>query len=358
MRVMTWTPTHSAGLAACCLLVAAVACGNNAQGEPPAGAAAAQRSPGDVVAVVDGHEITNADLNAALGLSLAKLEEQAHALRKQGIEELIAQKLIDAEATRRGVTVDALVAQEITSKVPATTDADIAAFVEANRSRIPGDPAAFTGQIRNYLTAQREQAQRAAFVATLREKAAVEVRLKAPPVYRAPVAADGFPTRGPADAPVTIVEFSDFHCPYCRAVQPTLTALLAKYPKQVRLVYRHLPLDGLHPQARRASEASWCANEQGKFWAFHDRVYAGASEANDAVLKQYATAAGLDLAAFDTCLASGRAKGPIQQDVEEGQKYGVNGTPGFFINGRFMSGNLPLDTFVSLVEDELGSIDD
>ena len=357
MRVMTWTPTHSAGLAACCLLVAAAACGNNAQGEPPADAPGRQHA-GEVVAVVDGHEITSADLDAALGVTLAKIEEQAHALRKQGVEELIAQKLLDAEAKRRGVGLDALVEKEITSQVPATTDADVAAFVEANRSRIPGDPASFTPQIRDYLTEQRRQARRAAFVASLREKASVEVRLKAPPVYRAPVAADGFPARGPADAPVTIVEFSDFHCPYCRAVQPTLTALLAKYPKQVRLVYRHLPLDGLHPQARRASEASWCANEQGKFWAFHDRVYAGRSEASDAVLKQYATAAGLDLAAFETCLASGRAKEPIQRDVDEGQKHGVNGTPGFFINGRFMSGNLPLDTFVSLVEDELQTIDD
>jgi protein-disulfide isomerase len=136
-------------------------------------------------------------------------------------------------------------------------------------------------------------------------------------------------------------------------VQPTLTQLLAKYPGQVRLVYKHLPLDSLHPQARRASEAAWCANEQGKFWDFHDRVYAAGPDASDAALGKFAAAASVDKAALDACLASGRPAAAIQKDVDEGAAHGINGTPGFFVNGRFLSGNQPLAAFENIIQEEL-----
>jgi protein-disulfide isomerase len=152
---------------------------------------------------------------------------------------------------------------------------------------------------------------------------------------------------------VTVIEFSDFHCPFCRAVQPTLNALLEKYPRQVRLEYRHLPLDNLHPQARRAAEASWCADRQGRFWAFHDRLYASGSDASAATLARLAKEAQLDVAAFEQCLASGDAKAPVQRDVEEAQRHGIGGTPGFLVNGRLLSGNMPLDAFVEVIEEEL-----
>jgi protein-disulfide isomerase len=225
--------------------------------------------------------------------------------------------------------------------------------VAANRSRIPGDPAQFTGQIRNYLGAQRSASQRQAFVNTLRAKAKVEMHLEAPPVFRAAVVTDGAPVRGDVKAPITIVEFSDFHCPFCRTVQPTLTQLLAKYPGQVRLVYKHLPLDSLHPQARRVSEASWCAQEQGRFWEFHDRVYAAGPDASDAALAKLATEASLDKATLNTCLTSGKAAAAIQKDVDEGTGHGINGTPGFFVNGRFLSGNQPMAAFENIIQEEL-----
>jgi protein-disulfide isomerase len=245
------------------------------------------------------------------------------------------------------------VAQEITAHVAAVTQADIDAFIDANRSRIPGDPKALTGQIRAYLEHQRTTERRTAFVSTLRQKSSVAVHLAPPPVFRAEVASDGFPTRGPAQAPVTIVEFSDFHCPYCRAVQPTLTQLLRKYPGKVRLVYRHLPLDGLHPQARHVAEASWCADQQQKFWAFHDQVYAAGPDASDAALARLAKASGLDMGEFESCLASGRAREPVQKDVEEGSGHGLTGTPGFFVNGRPLTGNQPLSAFTAIIDEEL-----
>ena len=329
------------------LAVLPVACGNAAQSPPsPAG-------KGDVVAVVNGHEISSSELQNALGAQLAKLEEQAYALKKQQLDELIAERLLSAEATRRGVTVEALEAQEIAGHVPPVTEADIDTFVKTNAARLPPDTAALRPRIRAYLEAERAAARRKAYVDSLRSAANVEVHLEPPAVYRASVDADGYPSRGPADARITIVEFSDFHCPYCRAVQPTLNTILARYPKDVRLVYRHLPLDDLHPDARRASEASWCADQQGKFWAFHDGLYASGPDGSPATLKRIASNAGLDVDVFQACLASGKAAGPVQKDVEEAARHGITGTPGFFVNGRVLSGNQPLQAFVDAIEEEL-----
>jgi len=342
--------------AAGCLVVAISACGSTSKTSSTAqDSASAQPAPAsdEVLATVEGQPITVSEVRKALGQNLSKLEEQAYELKKQQIDELIAQRLLAAEAARRGTTVDALVQQEITARVAPVTETDIASFVAANRSRIPGDPAQYTGQIRSYIEAQRSASERQAFVGTLRAKAKVDVRLEAPPVFRAAVATDGAPVRGDVKAPITIVEFSDFHCPYCRSVQPALLQVLAKYPGQVRLVYKHFPLDSLHPQARRASEASWCANEQGKFWQFHDRVYAAGPDASDAALGKFAAEVSIDKAAFDSCFASGRPKAAIQKEVAEGTEHGINGTPGFFVNGRFLSGNQPLSAFENIIQEEL-----
>jgi protein-disulfide isomerase len=336
------------------LLIAIPGCGNAAQGTTgQAAPAAAPASQGDVLATVDGVSITRGEVEEALGATLAKLEEQAYQMRKDQLEDLIAKRLIEREAKKRGLTVDALIEQEVNARVAAVTDADVDAFVKINRSRIQGDPAALTPQIKSYLLTQRETERRAAFIEGLRKAAKVDVQLAAPPVFRSKVATEGFPSRGPAGAPVTIVEFSDFHCPYCRSVQPTLTALLSKYPGKVRLVYRHFPLDSLHPQARKASEASWCASEQNRFWEFHDRIYANGPDASPETLQRLAGDVGLDAARFSSCLASGRAAASVAKDVEEGAQHGVEGTPGFFVNGRNLSGNQPLEAFVRIIDEEL-----
>jgi protein-disulfide isomerase len=338
--------------AACCVLVVVAACGSTSKAGQNGGDSRPAGSD-EIVATVDGQPITTADLRKALGQNLASLETQIYDLKKQQLDELIARKLLAAEAARRGTTVEALERQEIESKVTPVTESDVAAFVAANRSRIPGDPAKYTDRIRTFLASQRSASAREAFVGTLRRKARVDVRLEEPPTFRAEVNIDGAPVRGDVNAPVTIVEFSDFHCPYCRAVQPTLLQVLAKYPGKVRLVYKHFPLDSLHPQARRAAEASWCANEQGRFWEFHDRVYAAGADASDAALTRFVSEASLDKAAFETCLGSGRAEAPIQRDVEQGSEHGLSGTPGFFVNGRFLSGNQPLSAFEQVIDEEL-----
>jgi len=335
------------------LWLSSVACG---QAQSPAAAQSQPPAPGasDPVATVGGVTITRADLDVLVAPQIAKLDEQAHQIRRAQLDELIAAKLLDAEAKARNLSREALEKAEIIDKVAPLTQADVDAFVAANRARMPGDPAALMPQIRQYLTEQRLGARREAFVDELRGKTKVAVLLKPPAVFRATIDLTGTPTRGTADAKVTVVEFSDFHCPFCRRVQPTLTALLSKYPNDVKLVYKHMPLDQLHPQARRASEASWCAQQQGKFWEYHDLLYAGGPDGSDPTLSALASRAGLDPSAYQQCMASGKAAAEVQKHVEEGAKFGVNGTPGFFVNGRFLNGAVPLETFVQVVEEELG----
>jgi protein-disulfide isomerase len=335
------------------ILVAGCTAAPSSEAQP---AAASQPAPGRpaVLATVDGVPITEDDVRAAAGLEISRLEEQIYQLRKQRVDELVARRLLEAEATRRGQSVEALEQAEVTGKVAPVAEADIDAFIEANKGRIRGDVTQLRPQIRDFLAEQQADALRSRLVDGLRAGAKVEMRLEAPAPFRATVDITGAPVRGTATAPVTIVEYSDFHCPFCRRVQPTLTALLEKYPDQVRLVYKHLPLDSLHPQARRVSEASWCAARQDKFWAFHDAVYTdGSSDASDATLTRFATKAGLDVAAFTTCLAGPDARAAIQRDVAQGEALGLSSTPGFFINGREVRGAQPLEAFVSIIDEEV-----
>jgi protein-disulfide isomerase len=170
---------------------------------------------------------------------------------------------------------------------------------------------------------------------------------------RVDVPIEGAPVRGSADAAVTLVEFSDFHCPFCRRVQPTLKELLERYPGKVKLVYRDFPIDSLHPEARRAAEAARCARDQGKFWEYHDVLFAEAPKAAPEDLERFAGKVGLDLATFRSCLSGETHRAAVQRDFDDGTRLGVAGTPAFFINGRPFSGAKPIEEFARLVEEEL-----
>jgi protein-disulfide isomerase len=305
-----------------------------------------------VVAEIDGQPIQLGELERALGPALDRLQQQMYEMKRQKLDEMIGERLLEREAVARGTTVEALMQSEVFGKAGAVTDADVDRFYEQNRARLPDQPN-IMDQIRTYLQQQRLAAQRETFVASLREKGKVVVSLEPPPVTRYDVRTEGAPFRGPADAPVTIVEFSDFHCPFCRRVKPTLAELLKRYPKEVRLVYRDLPLDSLHPEARRASEAARCAHDQGQFWAYHDELYNRGPDASPAALAAVAQTVGLDLPVFEQCLASGTHREAVQRDVDEATSLGANGTPAFFVNGRLLSGAQPLEAFVAVIEQEL-----
>ena len=188
---------------------------------------------------------------------------------------------------------------------------------------------------------------------SLRSQGKVIVRLQPLPVIRVEVSTQGAPVRGAADAPVTLVEFSDFECPFCKQAQPTLKQLLERYPGKVRIAYRDFPLESIHPQARRAAEAARCAHDQGKFWEYHDALFTASPKLSADDLKRYATEVGLDGTKFDACVAGGSHKAAVQQDLDEGKELGITGTPAFFINGRPLSGAQPLEAFTKVIDDEL-----
>jgi len=173
-------------------------------------------------------------------------------------------------------------------------------------------------------------------------------------VQRVTVSTDGDPSIGPEDAPVTVVEFSDYQCPYCQAwYQQTFNQLLANYPNQIRFVYRDLPLP-MHPEAIPAAEAAHCAGDQGEYWNFHNALFSGQYSLGRAAYEQIAATLELDTAAFTACLDDHRYQAEINADAADAARVGLNGTPSFVINGRILVGALPFESFKTVIDEELG----
>ena len=307
----------------------------------------------EVLVEVNGETIDQEELDRSLGVKLIQLQEQMYKLKRSELDLQIEQRLLEQEAVRRGVSVATLLDAEVTAKVTLVTEAEIATAYQANKARFVGSEALIRDKLRSSVQQQKLATQRQTFVTSLKSQANIVDRLQAPSVVRLAVATDGAPVVGPVDAPVTLVEFSDFHCPFCMRVEQTLKNILERYPSKVRLVYRQFPIQGLHPQARPASEASLCAHDQGKFWEYHDVLFAQAPKAGDDDLKQYAKDVGLDTEKFSSCLFRSAYHEAVQRDIDEANRLGIEGTPAFFINGRFLNGAQPMEKFVQIIEDEL-----
>ena len=312
-----------------------------------------------VLAEVNGEVITDDEVENALGGRLQRLEEQVYQLKRQKLEEMIDERLLGREAAARGLGVQAFLEREANARAGAVTDEEIQRFYNANSQQLRGNETELRDQIRGYLQiraylqSEKVAESRNALLRSLRSEAKVVVHLAEPRIVRVDVSTEHAPVLGAADAPVTIVEFSDFHCPFCKRVLPSLTELRSRYGDKVKLVFRDFPLDRLHPQARGAAEAARCAHDQNKFWEYHDVLFAKAPQASPDQLKAYAQQVGLDVGTFERCLASGKHAAAVQRDVDDGNRLGVSGTPAFFVNGRALSGAQPVEQFVRMIEEEL-----
>ena len=311
--------------------------------------------PKDVVATVGNEVITMADLERLSGSELAALDEQRYRLLDRRLALLIAERLINAEAKRRGVSVEALLHAEVTSKIPPVTGEDVNAFIAQNRERLPkGDEADLKAKVADYLHRLQVAQRQEAYAVTLRGQLPVQVYLKAPEPVRMKVDPSVGFARGPREAPVTIVEFSDFHCPFCKTVVGTLKQITAQYGERVRWVFRDFPIPALHPEAPIAHEAARCAGEQGKFWPYHDVLFDRAPVSAPAALRDLAVLVGAEPAAFNQCLGSNKYRAAVAADMEVGTQLGITGTPTFFINGALLVGNQPITEFQRAIERELG----
>ena len=312
-----------------------------------------QGSQSEKIAEVNGVVITRAELDRNGGKPLATLRQQLYDMERQKLDEYIGATLLTREANSKKVSVSTLLEQEVNGKAAPVSEAEIDSFYNQNKSRLPALDKVHD-QIRDYLREQKIAGQKNDFLKSLRAKAKITSYLKAPPVLRAEVSITGAPVRGAEKAKVTIVKFEDFQCPYCKTVQPTIKELLKRYDGKIRVVHKDLPLDAIHPQARPAAEAARCAGDQGKFWDYHDKLYADGSTLTVDELKSVAKEVGVNVETFDQCFASGKFKGAVQRDLLEGAQLGLTGTPAFFINGREISGARPLEAFVAIIDDELG----
>ena len=315
---------------------------------------AGAQSSSKPVAVVHGETITEDQMNKAAAADLAKAPN-ASAREKleiqwKALNALIEDKLIGLEAARDSVTKEQLIDIEINSNVPTPDNEEVEAFYQANKAQIPLPHDQAIPQVRQYLIDEGRRSFRNSLMYRLKKEFGVTTYLDP---LRTDVAIAGHPTHGPANAPITIVEFADFECPHCGALFPTLKLVERNYPDKVRFVYRQFPLTNSHPHAQKAAEAALCANDQRKFWEYHDLLFLDQQHLEIQDLKKRAADLKLDTAAFNSCLDSGKQADAVKKDIAEGRKAGVTGTPGMFINGRASSGNLPYADIREVIEDEL-----
>ena len=304
----------------------------------------------DPVATVAGQPISEQELLEALGpQQLMQLRTQEYQTKSKTLENLIRLKLVQAEASKRGISAEKLIEQEVESKTADPTDGEIEAYFWGQSQAGAGFDEV-KEQYRAALKRLKLLKARQVYADSLRAKLDVAVLLAPPSVD---VAYDPGRVKGDRTAPVTIVEFSDFQCAFCKKTESTLNQLLTKYSGRVKLAYMDFPLREIHPQAQTAAEAARCAGEQGKFWEFHDALYSDQTKMSGADLVAHARTLNLDEKSFQACLASGKFKSKVEADIEQGRTLGVAGTPGFFINGVFLSGAQPLAEFEKIIDSQL-----
>jgi protein-disulfide isomerase len=273
--------------------------------------------------------------------------------RRATIDTIITNMLLEQAAKAKGVTVDQYTNDEISQRRKPVTEAEVSSFYDTNKDRLQGRSFEAIGpSIRQYLEDERATAAREALIAELR-KAGPSVRITLDPPRQQVTINDDDPSEGNANAPITVVEFSDFQCPFCAQAAPTLSRIRAVYGDRIRFVWKDLPLTAIHPQALKAAEAGWCAGEQGKFWNLHDHLFANREALGADDLKRYAAELKLDTAKFNACLDASKYESRVRQSISVASSLGISSTPTTFVNGRMITGAQPYAAFASVIDEEL-----
>jgi len=304
----------------------------------------------EVVARIGERAITGQELEDKLGAQLSRLRQQEYDLRSKALKELVIDLLAEEAAQKQGISKEEFYRLNVEEKVGEPAEEQIEATLAQYRSRLPDDEEQARARVVDFLRQQQVGARQQALSQELMDAADV-VFLLEPPRVEVRVDPED-PVRGAKDAAVTIVEFSDFQCPYCNRVQQSLDRILQEYGDRVQLVFKQFPL-GNHPEARPAAEATLCAKDQGKFWEMHDWVFGNQRQLQREGYIGEAKELGLDVELFTACLDDHRHTAQVDLNGEQGKSWGVTGTPAAFVNGRFMSGAQPYESFRDVVVDEL-----
>jgi len=314
-------------------------------------------NPDQVVAEVAGKPITLKDVDAKWeafdAAERARVVQAMYQSRRNMLDQIVGDMLIEDAAKAAGQPAPAFLEQDGAKRLPAISEADVAQFYEQNKDRAQGRTLdQLRGEIKPFLEERRRLQARAMLVEELKVKngGTVKVMLDAPRYTVPTTAAD--PVRGNPSAPITIVEFSDYQCPFCARVNPTLAKVRETYGDRVKIIFKDYPLPN-HPQAPKAAEAARCAGEQQKYWEMHDAMFANQRALEVPMLKQTARAIGLNGAAFDQCVDSGKYAAIVESGTELGNKMGVNSTPTLYVNGRPLIGAMPFENFKQIIDEEL-----
>jgi protein-disulfide isomerase len=329
-------------LAACREPTAAPAAGEREQRQ--ACEACPEREEPTVLAVLDGAPIHAGEVEQRIAFRLYQLEADRYTLLQRELGEIIDQRLLEQEARRRGVSVDALLATGSQGEIAPVTDADVDAYLAEN-PRDAARGAAIRPRIAAYLAERRAIEQRLAFVQELRDRARIEIRLTAPERPRTDIDIAGAPARGPEHAPVTLVHFASFSSAESARSAAEIRAIVTQHPDQIRWVHRH-HVDMYDELGLRAAELSLAAQDAGRFWDFHDRLMGPGAPLTEAALTEIAASMGIDT-------PPGDALARIKQHLDVGAKAGVERLPIVFVNGRYFSGTFSYDQLRALVAEEL-----
>jgi protein-disulfide isomerase/uncharacterized DUF497 family protein len=304
-----------------------------------------------VVAVVNSRKITQSEVDKSIAAQLVPLQQQIYALRKATLENLVLRTIMEDEAKKRGISVEEL-KREFTAAKVSVHQSDVEQSYAENRSAfgsLSEDEA--KERIRLDLESQARMQNYRAALSKLARSYHIERSLEEPTLPLVNVVEENAPFLGGKEAAVTIIEFSDFQCPFCKDSQSTLKKVWQTYGNNVRLVFKYLPLE-IHPQALSSARAAFCAGEQNNFWQYHDALFASDNLSLEAFNKM-ATELGLDLPRFKTCFDSELSRTVVLNDVQEARRLGINGTPTFIINGTLMRGAHNFDDFNAIIARKL-----
>lgn len=317
----------------------------------PGGAsgADARLSGNPPVVEINGVTLTLSDLERKSPAALFQARTVYYEAERKTLDEFIDEYLLSQQALKENVSVAQLLERHVNASIaPNPSDEALRVYYEGVETTASFEEV--RDKIIDVVREKRIAKAKAAYVRSLRSQAKVTIRL-APP--RAPIAMNDATARGPSSAPVTLLVYADYECPYCQQIQPALDKLAVEYRDKLAFVYKDFPLP-MHPNAQKAAEASRCAELQGKYWEYHD-LLATTKQLDMAALKSHARTLQLDAKTFDKCLDSGDAAEAVRRHASEAQALGVQGTPAFFVNGRSVSGAASYEKLRGVIAEELSA---
>jgi len=316
-----------------------------------------QVSDDTVVATWENGSLSLVELQDSISSELAQMESeylmQRYQTENQAAGQIALERVLQGAADARGLTIEEMLIEDVESTLTPPTEAEIQAFYPRVAQRLGGAP---LSEVRDVVAGAAMEQKRAAaaqqYVQAVGAAHNIVTNIPFPDLPKMDVSVDDDPSIGPSDAPITIIEFGEFQCPYCGRAQEVVDRLMAEYEGQIKFVYRDFPLN-FHDRAIPAAIAANCAEPQGKYWQIHRLIMGAQHDLSEPTLTGYATQLELDMDAWTACRADPARAAEVQADMEAGAALGVTGTPAFFVNGVFLAGAMPYETFKQIIDGEL-----